>query len=295
MNTPPLLSYRPEHFASYQDPLVAGPGHQHNDVELSIIEGSPATFSVGGRQTTLMPGRLYVFWAMTPHRLIKVDDETHPAIGNAVHVPLSWVLQWQLPSRFVNALLHGQHLAEPVSPGNSGEENLRDLQSLQSWHKQIGGDDPQRLRVVLLEIQARLLSMALDLEASGELDEPVAAQKIPPQQGELSKIETMLLHIALHYNEDLPIEAIAQAANLNEKYAMRLFRATCGTTILQYLTQHRIWHAKRLLASTDLQMVEIAKAVGFGSDSQFFTTFRRMSNISPREYRESIRGKRYRV
>jgi AraC-like DNA-binding protein len=66
---------------------------------------------------------------------------------------------------------------------------------------------------------------------------------------------------------------------------MSLFQKTFGTTLIEYLTQHRVQHAQRLLATTEQKMVEIAFSSGFNSLSRFNEAFRRACGCAPREYR----------
>jgi AraC-like DNA-binding protein len=67
---------------------------------------------------------------------------------------------------------------------------------------------------------------------------------------------------------------------------MSLFQKTFGTTLIDYLTHHRISHAERLLATTDEKIVEVAFNSGFSSISRFNEAFRRACGCSPRDYRK---------
>jgi len=72
---------------------------------------------------------------------------------------------------------------------------------------------------------------------------------------------------------------------LHPNYAMSLFKKAFGTTLIEYLTHHRVSHAQRLLATTDEKIVEVAFNSGFNSISRFNEAFRRACNCAPREYR----------
>ena len=99
----------------------------------------------------------------------------------------------------------------------------------------------------------------------------------------------MVRYIATHYAEPIKSSDIARAADLHMTYAMGLFRRTCGVTFGQYVTQHRIWHAQRLLATTDAMINDIADEAGFGSVSQFHAVFKRCCGIAPHAYRASLK------
>jgi len=101
----------------------------------------------------------------------------------------------------------------------------------------------------------------------------------------LNKVEQMACFIAQNYTERLTVEEIGKSVKLHPNYAMNLFQKSFGTTLIHYLTQHRISHAQRLLATTDESIAEIAFASGFNSLSRFNEAFRRACGSSPREYR----------
>ena len=89
--------------------------------------------------------------------------------------------------------------------------------------------------------------------------------------------------IAQRYTEPLTIEMIGDAVDLHPNYAMSLFRKAFGATLIDYLTQHRVSHAQRLLATTDQKILRVALDSGFGSISRFNDAFRRACGCSPRE------------
>jgi AraC-like DNA-binding protein len=107
--------------------------------------------------------------------------------------------------------------------------------------------------------------------------------------GGLNKVEQMACLIAQRYAERITIETIGRAVGLHPNYAMSLFRKAFGTTLIDYLTQHRVSHAQRLLATTDQKIVDVALNSGFGSISRFNDAFRRACDCSPRDYRHRHR------
>lgn len=105
-------------------------------------------------------------------------------------------------------------------------------------------------------------------------------------QRTLADIRADAAFIALHYAEPLTVEAMARHVGIHPNYAMTMFKRTFGTTLIHYLTQHRISHAQRLLATTDQKILGIALNSGFGSISRFNAAFLEGSGCSPREYRK---------
>jgi AraC-like DNA-binding protein len=105
----------------------------------------------------------------------------------------------------------------------------------------------------------------------------------------LTKAEQMACYIAQHYAQPLRIEQIGKAVHLHPNYAMSLFKQAFSTTISDYIRQHRIVHAQRLLANSNDKILSIALNSGFGSISHFNSVFRESCGMSPRQYRQEHR------
>lgn len=91
--------------------------------------------------------------------------------------------------------------------------------------------------------------------------------------------------IAKHYSEKLMLEQIARAANISRSEALRCFRTLAGQTPVEYLLNHRLRQAQRLLISTEKTITEIAQASGFESVAYFDRVFRRAFGCTPRQLR----------
>jgi AraC family transcriptional regulator, transcriptional activator FtrA len=69
----------------------------------------------------------------------------------------------------------------------------------------------------------------------------------------------------------------------------RRFRATTGTTPLQWLVRQRVLLAQRLLETTDEPVERVAERCGFGSAAGLRQHFRRSLSTSPLAYRRTFR------
>ncbi|MCC8042492.1 MAG: AraC family transcriptional regulator [Oscillospiraceae bacterium] len=69
------------------------------------------------------------------------------------------------------------------------------------------------------------------------------------------------------------------------------FRAVYGQNISEYLKEKRINQAKKLLAETNLSVLDIANKVGFESRSKFTAMFHAAICLTPTEFRRSISQK----
>lgn len=89
-----------------------------------------------------------------------------------------------------------------------------------------------------------------------------------------------------HLDDDLGIDALAERAAMSPRTLVRRFRAELGTTPRQWVLAHRIDRARQLLEETDLGVEHVAALVGFSSSGSLRPHFRRVTGLSPSEYRE---------
>lgn len=252
------------------------PDH-HNEVELNLLWRGSLTYLLGGRKVRVEAGRLSVFWAAIPHQVIDCTAEAY----YVATIPFEWFLQFRLPQGFIEPLLRGEIVAEPDHRRSRLDQALFEL-----WEEDFRTEAEKRHEMLLLEMEARLLRLghsALD----GGLDGSGSGGSVAGELS-LSKGERMACFIAQHYDEAITVEQIARSVDLHPNYAMNLFKKAFQSTILDYLTQHRVSHAQRLLATSEMKVVEIAFDSGFNSLSRFNEAFRRHCGMTPREYRQRL-------
>jgi len=268
--------------------------HRHNEVEMIFVDGGPITLVYAGRPYHLDAGSCAVFWAIVPHFALTSGPE---AVLYWAKAPLSQFLLWNFPAEFEAEILKGSFLLDP-SPRPA--EVMR--YQMQSWKAHLTSGSTERTAIALLEIEACLREMAVNLDvlpadrtrslgAMGptSLTATLGGHVLPPDAiATVSQADRMLSHIALHYQEPLTVEAIATAAGLQRGYAMRLFRARFGMTLVECINRHRISHAQRLLLTTTDTVLDILLDAGFGSVAQFYAVFARVCGCSPVEYRKSL-------
>lgn len=80
---------------------------------------------------------------------------------------------------------------------------------------------------------------------------------------------------------------LAQALSLSEKQTARLLKRTFGCTLSQLVHQHRMDRAIAMIRYTDLDIREIALALGYEYENYFYTIFRKHYGITPIEYRKT--------
>jgi len=254
-------------------PDLMGVAHRHQGIELNFVERGAMRYLFAGETVTISAGRLAVFWATFPHRVVDRIDE--PCFYY-FHIPLVRFLEWRLPAALTSTVLQGKIAIDTQIDNEPADRVL-----LPRWHRDIGDPTDTNLRIFFLEVEARLLRMVC-AEPDGNL------APLRGRTGEVDKVAQMAAYIAAKYTEEIDVDDIAAHVNLHPKYAISLFRRRLGVTTIEYLTQHRVAHAQRLLTTTSMSIVDVGFISGFGSVSRFYEVFKRATGQSPGDFRRKI-------
>lgn len=98
-------------------------------------------------------------------------------------------------------------------------------------------------------------------------------------------IETAIAYIAEHYADPISIADVSRAAGVSPYHFSRLFKRSTNETVANYIISVRLKTAANLLVSTDMNISEIAKKVGYNSIPHFHKAFKSVYQVTPREYR----------
>jgi AraC family transcriptional regulator len=94
--------------------------------------------------------------------------------------------------------------------------------------------------------------------------------------------------IATHLSDDLHLANLASLLETSAGHFSMLFRNTFGVPPYKFVIERRIDEVKRLMATTDLSLMEIALKLRFASPSHLSTTFKRIAGITPRQFLAQI-------
>ena len=97
------------------------------------------------------------------------------------------------------------------------------------------------------------------------------------------------------YNDEISLEILAEKFEISIRSLNRRFRQATGKSPMQYLQQIRLENACELLKTSNLSIAEVAFSVGYPDHSYFSALFRKAISLSPKEYRNLVRKKMFRV
>lgn len=162
---------------------------------------------------------------------------------------------------------------EEAMTGNQEKQNYLDYEGMvEAADKAVEQLDA----LYLCEILDEMIELAADaaqeeyLEAASNLVRQAAA------------------YIDACYFEPLTLSGLAEKYHVENSYFSRIFRKEMGETLIHYLTRTRIEKAKEHIRSGDTNLAEVAFMVGYDDYTYFNKVFRKMTGVSPREYKQKL-------
>ena len=98
-------------------------------------------------------------------------------------------------------------------------------------------------------------------------------------------------YIRQNYDHKLSLDDIAQHVYLSRSYLSSLFREEAGQTLFSYINQVRVEKSKLFLMDPGVSLAEVAAMCGFEDQSYFTKVFRKITSLSPKQYRDRITEK----
>ena len=97
----------------------------------------------------------------------------------------------------------------------------------------------------------------------------------------LTRLSPVLEYIDCHYTEPLRLKQLSAMANMSPHYFCRLFKNLTGKSPTEYINHLRLNKASILLRDSQLNITEIAMAVGFNDSNYFSRMFKKYKHVSP--------------
>lgn len=95
-------------------------------------------------------------------------------------------------------------------------------------------------------------------------------------------------YIQEHYFEPLTLSGLAEQFHVEHSYFSRIFKKEMGQTLMLYISGLRVEKAKEYMKGENNNLAEIAFMVGYDDYTYFNRVFRKVTGISPRDYKKSV-------
>lgn len=136
----------------------------------------------------------------------------------------------------------------------------------------------------IARLRARLLSLELLLLLRQGWQAPARRVETPTTR------LAPAFRLVFESRQPVPVKDAARACGLNPDAFTKAFRELAGIAFPEFALRHRLGHSARELESTDLPLKAIAARWGFADASHLHRCFSRHYNLTPMQYRQSVRG-----
>ena len=102
-------------------------------------------------------------------------------------------------------------------------------------------------------------------------------------------VQQALLYIEANLASDLNLRTLADMLNISSSYLSTIFKKETGATVTDFIARRRVERAKDLLRTTRLQVQTVAQHCGILDVHYFSKIFKKISGMTPKEYRDSLK------
>lgn len=203
-------------------------------------------------------------------------------------VPIS--LRWDNPAEVINIWIT-QAVVEKVLEVTGAEFELLPrlmaadplVEAIAYALRDNGGPDQPTSRLLADGLRTALIA---HLASSG-----TAQGRLPDHRGGLVgwRLRRVLEYVDEHLVDDLSLAKLASLAGLSEHHFSSAFRQSMGAPPHRFLIEQRIDRARQLLREEPaLSVIDVAMTVGFTTSTHFATMFRKVTGMTPTDYRNSL-------
>ena len=247
----------------------AQPGHHTLSV---YLQGGYDTYLIETPAETGSPGR---------HCVLPAEHESHWQVAGPLRFVHLYLSDDAWAGRIVR-LLDAEPRAITLEQRIFGEDAV-----LAAWARGVAAldwqDPAERLRIDALSQAAldRLVLMAA---------KPRLRERAERSAGGLSGAarRRVLEFVDAHLDEaELSLPRLAAEAHLSEFHFARMFRASMGCTVHDWVAARRLDRARALLRESGLPLADIAAACGYASASHLSQRFKAGTGTTPGQYRSA--------
>jgi AraC-like DNA-binding protein len=104
-----------------------------------------------------------------------------------------------------------------------------------------------------------------------------------------SRFAYVVEYIHNHLNDNLTVKMLSGLACMSEPHFYRSFKRELGIAPTEYILQEKIKLAKKLLRTTNKTITDICFQSGFNSLNYFCSLFKKMEQVTPKQYQEKLK------
>ncbi len=267
----------------FQDNLEKSTWHYHNNFEISFITEGSGKRIVADSIEEFQPGDLAFIGPNLPHVWI-VDKETRTPTKRTLEMVFLQFTLHVLPFQLLN-------LPE--------FRNVKRALELSERGIQIVGDTLNEVSEIMLQLpylkhfdRMHHFYRLMDIIGKSETNIQLASKEYLKKRFTTGnkRIATIHEYLMNHYHDEVDLKRLAELVNMAEGSLCRFFKMNMGITVFEYLNKIKTDFACKLLMDHDLSILEVCYDSGFNNISHFNKQFKKITGLTPSEYRKRFKG-----
>ena len=253
--------------------------HHHTELEISLVKEGHGIYTVKDRQYEIAPGDIFLFGTHEEHYITDISDCERLRLMNIHFEPrFIWASRGELfDAKYLRIFFdRSDNFSNRLDRDNPATAEVRRLLS------DIETESLERRDEFELMVKVKLLTVLVLLIREYDY---VSHSDSYIETTKYTQISSAMKYLDENLSEPLTLEDIAAKANLNKTYFTTLFKKLNGVTPWEYLTARRIEKSFELLSRRDINILEVANSCGFNNASNFNRAFRKVTGLTPTEYR----------
>lgn len=256
--------------------------HRHECFELNLIKSGEGSYKIGDADYVVMPGDIYVINNNEYHYSCSVCGmKVLTIIFNTDFIWPNSSFDYEYLKPFLERRVYFHNRIESGNPGSPEIGSL--MLEIESEFQQEKTGYKLIIKSLLMKILA-LLYRHFKLE--GELD-----SRYLEKQHSFERIRNAVSYVEENYTNYMDFKYIAQLAYMNPTYFSAYFKKVMHQNLTDYIISLRVNNAAKLLKRSTKSITEICDECGFCSLSHFNRTFRKLTGLSPSQYRFTAKSK----
>lgn len=271
------------HYFEYGKNYVFG-GERHDFWELLYVDKGQILVNAGNRSLVLQQGQL----------IFHEPNEFHSVAGTGMVAPNTIVISFSCGDAAMEALRgricyvneeERALLAKTINEArkafstNLGDPEYRKLEL--SPNSILGAE--QLIRIYLEALLISLLRK--DRYPSNRTTDSAARQR-----AHAFYFRVVQKFIEDNIDAEFSLKQLSQYAMVSASYLERIFRHFAGMGVIRYCNRCKIERAKQFIREDNMNISQIAEALGFSSIHYFSLMFKKMEGMAPSEYGRSVKS-----
>lgn len=251
--------------------------HFHNLLEIGICHSGRGMMRLEDSFIPYESGMISVIPANYPHNTVSADDSE--SFWEYLFVDPEKILMAMYP----DDILFQQKMLEKVNK-KAFFGNEREIPELSKIIYTILNE--MRRKPDLYRESVRGMALTLVIMIARMNSDVSSMPEGLRQKNGFDQVRPALEYIRDHYAMPMKVAQIASVCHMSESHFRRLFEENIGMTPVEYLNQVRVKKACDMIKKTGSSMEEIAVKVGFTTTSTFNRNFKRVTGVSPYQWKK---------